>query len=53
MRSAWIKYREDVTDLKNRMYYVSAILKKEAENSGTIYVNGNLNEGFLPYFSAN
>ena len=43
----------DVTDLKNRMYYVSAILKQEAGNSGTIYVNGNLNEGFLPYFSAN
>ena len=43
----------NVTDLKNRMYYVSAILKQEAGNSGTIYVNGNLNEGFLPYFSAN
>ena len=43
----------DVADLKNRMYYVSAILKQEAGNSGTIYVNGNLNEGFLPYFSAN
>lgn len=43
----------DVTDLKNRMYYVSAILKQEAGNKGTIYVNGNLNEGFFPYFSAN
>lgn len=43
----------DVTDLKNRMYYVSAILKQEEGNSGTIYVNGNLNEGFLPYFRAN
>ena len=43
----------DATNLKNRMYYVSAILKQEAGNSGTIYVNGNLNEGFLPYFSAN
>ena len=43
----------NVTDLKNRMYYVSAILKQEEGNSGTIYVNGNLNEGFLPYFSAN
>ena len=43
----------DVTNLKNRMYYVSAILKQEVGNSGTIYVNGNLNEGFLPYFSAN
>lgn len=43
----------DVTNLKNRMYYVNAILKQEAGNTGTIYVNGNLNEGFLPYFSAN
>ena len=43
----------NATNLKNRMYYVSAILKQEAGNSGTIYVNGNLNEGFLPYFSAN
>ena len=42
----------DATDLKNRMYYVSAILKQEKENKGTIYVNGNLNDGFLPYFSA-
>ena len=43
----------DVTNLKNRMYYVNAILKQEAGNTGTIYVNGNLNGGFLPYFSAN
>ena len=42
----------DSYDLKNKMYYVSAILKQEKENQGTIYVNGNLNEGFLPYFSA-
>ena len=43
----------DVTNLKNRMYYVSAILKQETGNKGTIFVNGNLNEGFLPYFNAN
>lgn len=43
----------DVTNLKNRIYYVSAILEQEKGNRGTIYVNGNLNEGFLPYFSAN
>lgn len=42
----------DASDLKNRMYYVSAIMKQEAGNKGTMYVNGNLNEGFLPYFSA-
>ena len=43
----------NVTNLKDRMYYVNAILKQEAGNQGTIYVNGNLNEGFMPYFSAN
>lgn len=42
----------DATNLKNRMYYVSSILKKETGQRGTIYVNGNLNEGFSAYFSA-
>ena len=42
----------DATNLKNRMYYVKAILKQEEGNRGTIYVNGNLNEGFSTYFSA-
>lgn len=42
----------DCTDLKNRIYYVQSILQKEAGNRGTINVNGNLNEGFLPYFTA-
>lgn len=41
----------DATNLKNRMYYVGAILKQEAGNRGTIYVNGNLNDGFSAYFS--
>lgn len=40
----------DATNLKNRMFYVKAILEKETGNIGTIYVNGNLNEGFAPYF---
>ena len=42
----------DCTNLKNRFYYVNAILKQEAGNRGTIYVNGNFNEGFSAYFSA-
>ena len=42
----------DCTNLKNRMYYVSAILKQEAGHRGTIYVNGNVNEEFSAYFSA-
>lgn len=42
----------DCTNLKNRMYYVNAMLKQEAGNKGTIYVNGNFNEQFSAYFSA-
>ena len=41
------------TNLKNRMFYVKAILEKEVGNKGTINVDGNLNEGFVPYFTAN
>lgn len=43
----------DATNLKSRIDYVAALLKQEVGNAGTIYVNGNLNGGFLPYFSAN
>lgn len=41
----------DATNLKDRMYYVKAILKQEEGNKGTIYVNGSLNESFSAYFS--
>ena len=41
----------NATNLKERMYYVKAILDQEVGHRGTIYVNGNLNEGFTPYFS--
>lgn len=43
----------DASDLTDKMYYVKAILKAETGNSGTIYVNGDIKEGFAPYFSAN
>ena len=42
----------DAANLKNRMDYVKALLKQESGNKGTIYVNGNLNSDFKPYFSA-
>ncbi len=42
----------NASELSNRMYFVRAILKKEEGNSGTIYVNGNINEQFSPYFRA-
>lgn len=41
----------NATSLNDRMTYVNAILKKEEGAQGTIYVNGNINEGFAPYFS--
>lgn len=43
----------NASNLKDKMYYVNKMLQQEAGNSGIIYVNGNLNEGFKPYFSAN
>ena len=41
----------NATNLKDRMYYVEALLKEESGNKGTIYVNGNINSDFKPYFS--
>lgn len=41
------------TTINEKMLYVQAILKNENGRTGTIFVNGNLNEGFKPYFSAN
>ena len=43
----------NATDLSNKMLYVKAIIEQEQGNSGTIFVNGNLNNGFKPYFKAN
>ena len=42
----------DVSDLKNRISHAYGLLKQESGNKGIIYVNGNFNEGFLAYFSA-
>lgn len=41
----------NATNLKERMDYVKTIIKEESGKSGTINVNGNLNEGFIPYFT--
>ena len=43
-------YLGDGTDITNKMLYVSEILNKEDGNSGKIFINGNLNAGFKPYF---
>ena len=43
-------YLGKATDLTNSMMYVKVILEKEKGNKGEIFVNGELNDGFKPYF---
>lgn len=43
----------NATNIKDRMDYVKSIMKREKGKSGIINVNGNLNEGFVPYFTEN
>ena len=43
-------YLGNGTDITNKMLYVKTILKQEEKNSGRIFINGNLNDGFKPYF---
>ena len=40
----------DNTNLSNKMLYVVAIIEQEKERQGDIYVNGDLNNKFQPYF---
>lgn len=40
----------DVTNLSNKMLYVVAIMEQESGNEGDIYINGDLNNKFQPYF---
>ena len=40
----------DNTNISNKILYVSAILEQEKEHAGDIYVNGDLNNKFQPYF---
>lgn len=43
----------DSTNLSNKMLYVNAIVKEEKGKSGDIFVNGDLNNKFQPYFREN
>ena len=45
------RMQKAVLSIKKK-YGKNAILKQEAGNRGTIYVNGNFNEGFSAYFRA-
>ena len=40
----------DASNLTNKMLYVKAILDAEEGHNGEIFVNGNLNEEFKPFF---
>lgn len=43
----------NATNLKDKTYYIKSIMERENGKAGTINVNGNLNEGFVPYFTEN
>lgn len=43
-------YLGDGTNLNNKILYIQTMLKEEKENPGIIFVNGNISEGFKPYF---
>ena len=43
-------YLGNAKDITNQMYYVKLIIEKEKDNEGKIFVNGNINSGFKPYF---
>ena len=45
-----IIYIGDTSNLANKMLYVKAILEQAVDQEGKIFVNGNLNKGFDPYF---
>lgn len=43
-------YLGDATNLTNRMSYIKIILNMEKKKTGKIFVNGDINNGFKPYF---
>ena len=46
-------YMGNSSDLNNKMLHLREILKKTEGKSGSIFLNGNLNDGFKPYFREN
>lgn len=43
----------DTSDLNNKLLHLREILSNTEGKSGSIFINGNLNEGFKPYFREN
>ena len=40
----------DTSNLSNKILYVQAIIEQEKNIEGDIFVNGDINNGFNPYF---
>ena len=45
-----IVYIGDTSNLSNKMLYMKAILEEAIDKEGKIFLNGNFNKGFDPYF---
>lgn len=43
-------YLGDSSNITNKMLYIVAILEQEKDKEGEIYINGDLNNKFQPYF---
>jgi hypothetical protein len=43
-------YLGDCSELNTRILYMKAIIEKEKENAGNIYINADLNSGGYVYF---
>lgn len=43
-------YLGNSSDITNKMLYIKAILGQEKNKSGKIFVNGDINDGFKPFF---
>ena len=43
-------YLGNGSDITNKMLYIKAILSQEKNKNGKIFVNGDINDGFKPFF---
>lgn len=43
-------YLGNASNLNNKMLYIQMMLKEEKGKTGTMFINGDLNKGFKPYF---
>ena len=43
-------YLGDINNLTNKILYIKKILENEKDKTGSIFVNGDLTNGFRPFF---